>query len=353
MATLRKNGKVSIYTVAEAAGVSYGTVSRALNNRPDVNPATRQRVLEAAQRLGYVPNPIARGLSTKATTAFGIIVPGLADPFFMPIAQSIEQVARQAGYATFLRDTGRSAAAALEGATMFAHFRVSGVIILGGSQQLDEAIAQQLEDIPTVVVLRPAHNQLFPAIYFDHAAGARQVVDHLFATQRCRIAFVRGDNDSVAAQARLAGYQEALRAHGVPLRQELIVQGDFTIEGGAAATNQLLNLPSVQRPDAIFYASDTMALVGLHRLHAAGVRIPADIAVAGYGNITFAAISEPNLTTVRVGKQQLGLFAVQLLQQMIDHPTERPADVTVATELVVRASSFSLPSTNHPHPVTR
>lgn len=339
MASTQKNGKVSIYTVAEAAGVSYGTVSRALNNRPDVNPATRQRVLEAAQRLGYVPNPIARGLSTKATAAFGIIVPGLADPFFMPIAQSIEQVARQAGYATLLHDTGRSAAAALEGATMFAHFRVSGVVILGGSQQLDDAIAQQLGGIPTVVVLRPARTQVFPAVYFDHAAGAKQVVDHFFVTQRRRIAFVRGDNDSVAAQARLAGYQEALRAHGIPPVEALIVQGEFTIEGGAAATDQLLALPPAQRPDAIFYASDTMALAGLHRLHAAGVRIPDDMAVAGYGNITFAAISEPPLTTVRVGKQQLGLRAVQLLQQMIAHPSERPADVEVATELMVRASS--------------
>ncbi|MEZ4865043.1 MAG: LacI family DNA-binding transcriptional regulator [Caldilineaceae bacterium] len=340
MATSSKNGKVSIYTVAEAAGVSYGTVSRALNNRPDVNPATRQRVLETAQRLGYVPNPIARGLSTKATTAFGIIVPGLADPFFMPITQSIEQVARQLGYATLLRDTGRSAAAAVEGATVFAHFRVSGVIILGGSQQLDEALAQQLEGIPTVIVLRPALNQLLPAVYIDHAAGAKQVMEHLVATQRRRIAFVCGDNDSVAAHTRLQGYQAALQAHDLPLVEQWIVRGEFTIEGSAAATGQLLALPPAQRPDAIFYASDAMALAGLHRLHGAGVRIPNDIAVAGYGNIAFAAISEPPLTTVRVGKQQLGVRAVQMLQQMIARPTERPADVTVATELIVRASSF-------------
>jgi len=334
-----KHGKVSIYTVAEAAGVSYGTVSRALNNRPDVNPLTRQRVLEVAHQLGYVPNPIARGLSTKTTTALGIIVPGIADPFFMPIAQSIEQVARHSGYATLLCDTGRSATAALEGATTFAQFRVSGVILLGGSQQLDEEIAQRLEGIPTVIVLRQARDQLFPAVYFDHAAGAKLVVDHLFALQRRRIAFVGGDHDSVAAQARLAGYRATLQAYDLPLDQALIVHGGFTIEGGAAATEALLALPAAQRPDAIFYASDAMALAGLHQLQVAGLQIPTDIAVAGYGNIAFSAISTPPLTTVAVAKQQLGLLAVQLLQQMIAQGGEQPSDIEVATELIVRASS--------------
>lgn len=339
MATSDRKNKVSIYTVAEVAGVSYGTVSRALNNRPDVNPLTRQRVLAVARELGYVPNPIARGLSTRTTMALGIIVPGLADPFFMPIAQGIEAIARESGYATFLRDTGRSAAATLEGATMFAHFRVSGVVILGGSQQMDEEINQRLEGIPTVLVLRPALNHLFPAVYFDHAAGARQVIDHLYTLQRQRIAFVCGDNDSVAAQARLAGYRDSLDYYELPLRNELIAQGGFTIDGGAAATEQLLSLPPAQRPDAIFYASDAMALAGLHRLQKAGVRIPDDIAVVGYGNIAFAAISTPSLTTIRVAKKQLGLLAVQLLQKMIDQPDGRPKDINVETELIIRGSS--------------
>ncbi len=330
---------VSIYTVAAAAGISYATVSRVFNNRAGVNPETRRRVLEAAARLGYVPNPIARGLSTKATAAIGIIVPGIADPFFMPIIQSIEEAARQLGLATLLRDTGRSTAAALASAHMLAQFHVSGVIILGGSEQRDEELAQQLKGTPTVVVLRQAKAAHFPAVYIDHAVGAQRATNHLVELGRRRIAFVGGDTDSVAALGRLAGYRAALAAAGLPesrLREEA---GQFTLEGGAAATDRLLALPEDQRPDAIFYASDAMALAGLHRLHRAGLRVPGDIAIVGFGNIAFAAISEPPLTTVDVAREQMGALAVDLLQQCRVQPQQPPADIEVAPTLIVRSST--------------
>src|SRR5438132_8632938 len=170
---------VSIYDVAREAGVSYGTVSRALNGRSGVNPHTKRRVVEAADKLGYVPSPIARGLTRRSTTALGIIVPGMADPFFMPVAQGIEQIARGMGHATMLSDTGRSAAAAVEAAAFLAQFRVAGVVILGGSSRLDGELAEKLAGIPTVVALRRARGGAFPSVFFDHAAGSRLVVEHL------------------------------------------------------------------------------------------------------------------------------------------------------------------------------
>jgi DNA-binding LacI/PurR family transcriptional regulator len=143
-ATVHRNGSVapgasaSIYDVAREAGVSYGTVSRALNDRAGVKRATRERVLAAAQRLGYVPSPLARGLSRQSTAVLGIIVPGMADPFFMPVAKGIEEVARRLGHAVMLCDTGRSPDAAVEGAVTLAQFRVAGVVVLGGSARLDD-----------------------------------------------------------------------------------------------------------------------------------------------------------------------------------------------------------------------
>ena len=337
--TKPRKEKVSIYTVAEAAGVSYGTVSRVLNNRQDVNAETRQRVLDVAQRLGYVPNPIARGLSTSMTSAFGILVPGLTDPFFMPIAQGVEQVAREQGYATLLHDTGRSRTGILAGVNTFVHFRLSGVVILGGPQDWDLQIAEQLEGIPTVVVLRSAQDRVFPAVYFDHAAGVSAVVSHLLDTGRQRIAFVSGDDDSVAARERLKGYRQTLDAVGYSIDQNLITSGHFTMEGGAQATDRLLALPISHQPDAIVYASDAMALAGIHQLHRAGVRIPEKIAVAGYGNISFSSISEPPLTTVDVSKSELGQRAAQILRQMLENPDQHLDDVILSTQLVIRASS--------------
>jgi DNA-binding LacI/PurR family transcriptional regulator len=336
---MRRDGKVSIYAVAEAAGVSYGTVSRVLNNRPDVSEGTRRRVLEVAKELGYVPSPIARSLSKNSTAALGIVVPGIADPFFMPIAQSIEAEARKMGLATLLHDTGRTAGAALEGALALAQFRVSGIIILGGGAQRDSEIAEALEGIPTVVVLRRSLNHRFPAVYLDNAKGARMVVEHLLEIGRRRIAFVRGDLDSVAGIDRLRGYREALANAGFAAEPTLVEQGLFTIEGSAEATVRLLQLPADKRPDAIFYASDAMALSGMHQLHEAGVRVPDDIAVAGYGNIEFAPIAHPPLTTVRVSKRLLGTYATELLKRVMEDSGARADDIEVEVDLMRRAST--------------
>ncbi|HZQ98106.1 MAG TPA: LacI family DNA-binding transcriptional regulator [Chloroflexota bacterium] len=327
---------VSIYDVAREAGVSYGTVSRALNGRSGVSPHTRRRVVEAVARLGYVPSPIARGLTRRSTIAFGIVVPGMADPFFMPIAQGIEQVARGMGHATMLYDTGRSAAAAVEAAAFLAQFRVAGVVVLGGSNRLDDEMAEKLAGIPTVVALRRSRGGVFPAVFFDHAVGSRLVVEHLRALGRRRIAFVGGDEESVAGVERLRGFREAMRDTGQSA--DLVLRGAFTLDGGAAATVEMLAQPAGRRPDAIFYASDAMALAGMRRLREAGVRVPDDVAVVGYGDIAFAAIAEPPLTTVRVHQEQIGLLAARLLEQMVGGGP-RPADIEVGVELIVRGSS--------------
>jgi DNA-binding LacI/PurR family transcriptional regulator len=327
---------VSIYDVARAAGVSYATVSRALNGRSGVNPETRRRIAEAVERLGYVPNPIARGLSRRSTIALGIIVPGMADPFFMPVARGVEQVARDMGHATMLSDTGRMADAAVEAAAFFAQFRLAGVVILGGSDRLDREIAEKLAGIPTVVALRRARAGLFPAVFFDHAAGARLAVRHLHELGRRRVAFVAGDEVSVAGVERLRGFRDGMRE--ADLSADLVVRGAFTIDGGMAATRELLRLPPERRPDAVFYASDSMALAGMRVLLDAGVRVPDDVAVVGYGDISFAAIAEPPLTTVRVHQEQIGMMAGRLLEQMVGGGP-RSADVEVGIELVRRRST--------------
>ena len=139
---------VTIYDVAREAGVSYGTVSRALNNRAGIHAETRARVLETARRLGYTPSPLARGLTTRSTAVLGIIVPGIADPFFMPVARAIDEVAQRLGHAVMLCDTGRSPDAAVAAATTLAQFRVAGVVILGGSHRLDARLAERLTGFP-------------------------------------------------------------------------------------------------------------------------------------------------------------------------------------------------------------
>ena len=297
---------------------------------------------KVAARLGFVPSPIARGLTTRSTAAWGIVVPGMADPFFMPIARGIEQVAQRLGYAAMLYDTGRSANAVVEAVTAFLNFRVAGVLILGGSERRDLEMAQRLDGIPAVVAIRRSHDGAFPAVYFDHGEGTGLAVDHLVAKGRQRIAFVQGDTESVAGQERHAGYLRGLREHNRPIEPELVARGRFTLEGAAEATAHLIGLPPLARPDAIIYASDMMALVGLRGLRDAGISVPDDVAVIGYGDIEFAALSEPPLTTIRVPKEQIGLLAARILEQMIDTPRVKPADVRVSLELIARGSTTVL-----------
>ena len=163
-------------------------------------------------------------------------------------------------------------------------------------------------------------------------------VEHLLAQRRQRIAFVALNDESVAAQERLRGYHEALRDFGLRDAPDLVVRAGHTIEHGFA-TEQLLAMPAGARPDAILYASDTMALAGLRRLLDAGVRVPEDVAVAGYGDIPFAALSEPPLTTVRVHKEQIGTLTAQMLEQIIADTARQPGDIEVGVELVIRGST--------------
>ena len=350
LSTVRR--RASIHDVAHAAGLSSGTVSRVLNGHPDVSPAARARVEQAVAQLDYQPNPVGRALSRKRTAAIGILMPDMVHHLFMLEAEGIEAVASRHGYAVMVGNSQRNLTKELRFGDLMAQFSVSGLILMGGSRRGDRDIARRVGGIPTVVIGRRASGGLFPAATVDHYAAATLAVEHLLRLGHRRIAAVRGDPDSEAGAERQRGYVEALQRRDIEPDPAMVAGHDFGLTDGIAATRQLLSV--TPRPTAIFFPSDELAFGGLSVIKEHGLRAPDDISVISINGTPFVAMTDPPLTSVQVPARELGMMAMQLLIDLIEH--DRPVhDVVLGVELVERGSVGPPPqevrhSTGSPRP---
>lgn len=337
-----RNPTLSIYDLAKHLGISSGTVSRALNNRPDVSPATRQRVLAAAVELGFSPSPLARGLARNRSQAVGVIIPSIDDPFFLAFARGVQEAVSPAGLAVVLSfaDTREALAAAVKS---FVDFRAAGILVLGGSAESDEHVAALSARTPLVVALRKAHHAEFSSVFVDHEAGARAMVELLRARGRNNIAFVSLPLASQAAQERMHGYRGAARYSDPAFT--VVAAGSGFLDG-ANATAELLSRPGAESIDALFYASDALAAGGLHVLSERGIVVPDSIAVAGFGDIDSSAVTVPSLTTARVPMYEVGERAASLLIDLIEGHTVGAEDVELPLEVVERKSTQQKGSTH-------
>lgn len=326
---------LSIYDLAHHLGISSGTVSRALNNRPEVSAATRKRVLEAATQLGFSPSPLARGLARNQSQAIGVIVPSIDDPFFLSFARGVQNAAIASGLAVVLSfaDTSDSVTEAVRS---FVAFRAAGILVLGGSDDVDANIASIAGTTPTVVTLRRAKHTEFSSVFIDHEAGARAMVKHLIESGRKKVAFVSLPLNSQAAIGRLNGYR-AVERQAVP-EWTVFAHGSGFLDG-VDATNELLSARRSEEIDAIFYASDVLATGGLHALASHGISVPDQIAVAGFGDIDSSAVTVPSLSTMRIPMYEVGETAAKLLFDAIENREGDIVDVELSLELVERHST--------------
>ena len=336
------NRRASIRDVAQAAGVSTGTVSRVLNNHAYVSAEVRERVRSVIAQLGYQPSPVGRALSTRTITAIGILIPDMADPVFMVIAQGIESVAKSRGYAVMLANSDREPAQELLFADLMAQFNVAGVLIVGDSRRNDHDLRRRLGAIPTVVIARRAAGNIFPAVTIDHYLAAKAATEHLIELGHRRIGAVRGDPYSDAGTYRFRGYVDAMQGHGIEPDPSLAAGGSFAMSSSVDATHHLCGRPDP--PTAIFYPSDELALGGMRVIKDLGFRIPNDVSVISINDIPFATTSDPPLTTVHMPARELGTLGMQTLIDMI--AGRGPArDVVLGMDLVIRHSTAPPPST--------
>ncbi len=327
---------VTIREVASRAGVSVATVSRVVNGSPHrVNPATRRRVLSAVRALGYHANIIAQGLKKRSSRTVALIVPDISNPFFPAIARGIEDTARPHGYAVLLCNTYEDLTRENAYLALLRNRWVDGVIFATVGSNTRHLRALRRERLPVVLVARDVEGLSIDTVRVDNFRGEYEAAVHLLRLGHRRIAHIAGPPSLHVAAERRRGYLEALRTAGLA-GEAVIVEGDFTADGGGRAMEALLQArPPVT---AVAVANDLMAIGALETLRHHGLRVPDDMAVVGFDDITFASLVSPALTTVAQPKYRMGQMAMERLLQLLDGGDARSRQTVLVPELVIRES---------------
>ncbi|MEZ0064660.1 DNA-binding LacI/PurR family transcriptional regulator [Streptacidiphilus sp. MAP12-20] len=331
---------VTLEDVARVAGVSRATVSRVVNGNASVAAGLRKSVEKAIAATGYVPNLAARSLVTRTTGSIALAVSDMsagqifADPFFGRVVSGVTQTVRPRGVQLMLTivDDEPSRKQLLN---YLRQGHVDGVVLV--STHTDDPLPADLAaaKVPAVLAGRPADPLPVSFVEVDQQAGVFLAVDHLVALGRRRIATASGPLDTPAGRVRLEAFRERLAHHG--LAESAWAEGDFTQAGGAAAMRGLLE--RAPDTDAVFVASDLMALGAVSVLHRAGLRIPEDLAVVGFDDSNVALTCDPPLTTVRQPVEEMAAQMAELLLEQIASPERLLQSRVFQPELVVRDSA--------------
>ncbi len=327
-------GKVTLEMVAAAAGVSAATVSRILNGTAMVSDDKRSAVDEAIARLGFVPNPVARGLAGGRTLSIGVVTQAIDSPFYGGALRGIEDTLTAAGYSPLFVSGQWSATHEARCIDALRSRRVDGISVLTGRLS-DAALAATARELPVVVTGRTMKAPSLCALDFDNFEGARLATHHLLSLGHRRIAFIAGDLKHPDGKERLRGYRSALEAAGLAYEPGLVMPGNFTEASGLAAVERLID--SRQPFTAIFASNDQMAFGAGLALHRRRMRVPQDVSLVGFDDLASAVFSIPPLTTVHHPVVELGQLAAQAVLQLL--AGETPTLALPQPRLVVREST--------------
>jgi LacI family transcriptional regulator len=343
-------GPATLRDVARLAGVHPGTVSRALNpqTRALVNERTARRVLDAAQELGYRPNPIARGLRTNRSNTIGVLVPDLLNPLFAAVVRGIEDGLREAGYTPLIANTDNDSERERVAYEAMSARQVDGFI--AATARRDHWLLAEQSGVKVVLVNRRVDSDALPAVTGDDHEGIRLAVEHLARLGHRSIAHLAGSQSLYTGWSRHRGFIDAMEACELELDPDLVVfSGAFTEREGGRCCAELL----ARRRDftAIVAGNDLLALGCYDALEQAGLRCPEDVSVVGYNDMPFVDRFRPPLTTVRVPHYELGATAAGLMLEQLRGTDVPPRQLLLAPELVVRGSTAAPDTSRSQHAV--
>jgi LacI family transcriptional regulator len=330
---------LTLEDIARQAGVSRSTVSRVLNDQPYVKSDVRERVLKVIQMTGFRPNLAARTLASQRSWMIGLVLPRsvssfFADPYFPRLTQGIAQACNQHNYTLglFLVSTPEDEEKIYPRVSRRGF--LDGVLVQSG--QIGDHLIDRLVDsnLPLVVAGRPFNTNDVSYIDVDNVQAAYMAVSHLVGLGYRRIAMITGFPNSTVSLDRKEGYLKALLDHGLPIDKSLITEGDFTEASGYQGMEQLL--PA--RPEAVFAASDQMAMGAMRFVREIGLHVPDDIAFVGFDDLPIAALADPALTTVHQPIFEFGVKAVEMLIDVISNGTQPARRVIMDTHLIIRTS---------------
>jgi DNA-binding LacI/PurR family transcriptional regulator len=331
-----ENVPVTIAEIARVAGVSVSTVSRALSNTGyPLKEETRSRILQLAKEMGYTPNLVARSLQNNHSHHIGVVVDRMQSPFSAATIQGIQDGLIPAGYSVSIAYSNRDSDLAIQAINSFYSRQVDGVIIINSWLHTYNDPVLAIQDRPFVFINRRFENCLQNCVGPGDRYGAQLATRHLASLGHRRIGYINGMEDWIEAQNRLSGYRDALIENNLPFDESLIRHGDWGVDSGYRAAQELIALED--RPTALFAANDIMALGAIYGIQEAGLTIPDDVAVVGYDDRDFAAWIKPALTTIRMPSFEMGLAAARLLLEQIGG--EELEDATqIPGTLVIRES---------------
>ena len=330
---------LTLEDIAQKAGVSRSTVSRVINEHPNVRADVRQRVLQVIRSTDYHPNAAARTLASQRSWMIGLVLPRsvsafFTDPYFPHLTQGVAQACNQYNYTLGLFLIGSKEDEEKIIPRVSRRGFLDGILVQTG--QLGEQLIDRLANskIPLVIAGRPFNPDGVSYIDVDNTDAAYNAVSHLIRLGYQRVATITGPANNTTSIDRKEGYLRALAERDRPLDESLVAEGDFTEASGYYAMQRLL--PA--KPDAVFAASDIMAVGAMRAVREAGLAIPDDVAFVGFDDLPLASFPDPALTTVRQPVNQFGSSAVGILVDLIEKGIRPPRRVMMVTELVIRDS---------------
>lgn len=333
---------ITIADVAARAGVSKTTVSRVLNGKGELDPATAARVRRVIDQLGYVPSARAVGLARGRTRIVGMLVPSLTWPWMGEVLQGVVDVVETEGYGLLLFTCNRGEDSMRQFASQVSAKSFDGLLVIEPEGTLDYIAALHTRGLPVVLIDDRAHRPLFPSVATTNRSGGHAAGAHLLDLGRHRPLVITGLSRFGCTQERLDGFAEAYADAGLPLDRALVVEGDFTFDCGQRAVRRMIE--GGVKFDAVFAHNDLSAAGAMQAVREAGRRVPEDVAVVGFDDLPLAATTEPPLTSVRQPLREMGEAAARMLLAYFDGAALPQSATVIPTTFTVRGSTIPPPS---------
>lgn len=336
---------VTIYDVAREANVSMATVSRVVNGNPNVKPATRKKVQEVIERLGYRPNAVARGLASKKTTTVGVIIPDISSTIFAELARGIEDIATMYKYNIILSNSDQNKDKELHLLNTMLAKQVDGIVFMSGNITGEHIAEFEKSPVPIVLANSIADSEKIPSVNIDSEQAAFDAVSLFIKEGHKDIGMVIGPlNEPINKDKMLAGYKRALQEAGLDYREEYVFEGDYTYESGLEAFEKMLELE--RKPTAVYVGSDEMAVGVIQGAKDHGYDVPNDLEVISSDNTKLALMVRPQLTTVVQPLYDIGAVAMRLLTKLMNKEEVTDLKVILPHRIETRNSTTGLPEKN-------
>ncbi len=329
---------ITIYDVAREANVSMATVSRVVNGNPNVKPATRKKVNDVIERLGYRPNAVARGLASKKTTTVGVIIPDISSIFYAELARGIEDIATMYKYNIILSNSDANQEKELHLIQTMLGKQVDGVVFM--SSNITEEHIEELKKSPVPVVLAGTieDTEQIPSVNIDYRQAVKDAVAFFKENGHERIAVVTGPStDAITVKEILPGYREALETAGLSFNEDYVVETDTSYDSGIEALNQMADLN--ERPTAIYVCSDEAALGIIHAAYDRGIQIPDELEVISSDNTRLSLMVRPRLSTIVQPLYDIGAVSMRLLTKLMNKEEVEESTVILPHRLELRDST--------------